>query len=73
MVFLAEQYVFAPAQAAWLEIVCLDVAPANCLGPRNVFNESVNQVIAHIIFMLFSLRVLAEQYVFTTAQADCEF
>ena len=43
VVFLAEQYVFAPAQAACLEMVCLDVAPANCLETRNVFNESVNQ------------------------------
>ena len=42
-VFLAEQYVFAAAQAACLEMVCLDVAPANCLETRNVFNESVNQ------------------------------
>ena len=37
VVFLAEQYVFAPAQAACLEIVCLVVAPTNCLEPRNVF------------------------------------
>ena len=41
--FLAEQYVFAAAQAACLEMVYLDVAPANCLETRNVFNESVNQ------------------------------
>ena len=44
MVFLAKQYVFAAAQAACLEMVCREVAPANCVEIRNVFNESVNQI-----------------------------
>ena len=44
VVSLAEQYVFAAAQAACLEMFCREVAPANCVEIRNVFNESVNQI-----------------------------
>ena len=73
VVSLAEQYVFAAAQAACLEMVCREVAPANCVEIRNVFNKSVNIIIAHVLFMLFELRVLAEQYVFVAAQAACGF
>ena len=43
-ILLAEQYVFAAAQAACLEMFCREVAPANCVEIRNVFNESVNQI-----------------------------
>ena len=53
---------------------CRDVAPAKCLETINVINESLNQiVIAHVLFIILSLRFLAEEYVFAAAQAACEF